>query len=157
MGFITDLFKPKVTSTNSNNAAVTGSLTPTMNMSGAASGVLGSALGVPGSDPALASSGFANYEKNAGFQNAMKMMEQGTIGNQAANGLLRSGATQTALLDRGTALNQQYYNNYLQHLLGLTQAGNQAGSVITGAGQGQTGPSTFGQIASGIGSIASIF
>ena len=70
------------------------------------------------------------------------------------------GAAQ-ALQSRGAQLNNQFYNNYLQQLSGLSGLGLQSGQIVANAGQQSqsTGgsPSTLGSIASAVGGIASIF
>src|SRR6185369_9374972 len=64
---------------------------------------------------------------------------------------------------RGTELNSQFFNNYLQQLSGLSGLGLQAGGLVANTGQKSTGtstggsPSTLGSIASTVGGIASIF
>jgi hypothetical protein len=90
-----------------------------------------------------------------GFQPALKKLQKGVVGGNAARGLLRSGSTQTRLLEEGTALNQQYGNNYLQQLAGLSGLGLQAGNLVTSAGSRSQGgsPSTAGTIAGIVGSV----
>lgn len=110
-----------------------------------------------------ANAGYQNYLQQAGFQPAMTALSRGITGQGAASGLLNSGATAQALQTKGTALNQQFYNNYLQQLTGLANIGTQAGGLIANTGQQSTGsstggsPSTVGSIASTVGGIASIF
>lgn len=106
-----------------------------------------------------ANQGFNNYLQMAGFAPAMRQMTQATTGQGAASGLLRSGATVNRLATRGTELNQQFANNYLQQLANLSGLGLQAGQLVAGVGDRSTGarPSTAGSIASAVGGIASIF
>jgi len=156
MGFL----KPKrAKSDNANRSLITGTYTPAMGQGVGATSLLGGALGVAGGDAAGADAGFQRYSKNAGFENVLQRLMQGITGGQAARGLLRSGSTGTRMLEEGTALNQQYYNNYLQNLMGLGNLGLGAGNLVTSAGSRSTGggPSTAGSIASTVGGIASIF
>lgn len=118
-----------------------------------------------------AQAGYQNYLQNAGYAPAMRQLSQGITGQGAASGLLRSGATDKALQSRGTDLNSQYFNNYLQQLSGLSGLGLQAGGILANTGQQSTSqstnsstgtstggsPSTLGSIASTVGGIASIF
>ena len=155
-------FKPKykAAGSNVNNSLIKDTYTGQAQIGTNAAGLLGGALGVPGGDTAGADAGFKQYSDNAGFGNVLQRLTQGITGGQAARGLLRSGSTGTRMLEEGTALNQQYYNNYLQNLLGLGNLGLGAGGLITQAGSGQTtkrksGAATVGNILSGIGSIFS--
>lgn len=106
-----------------------------------------------------AQAGYNDYLQNAGFAPAMRQMSQATTGQGAASGLLRSGTTANRLQTRGTELNSQMFNNYLQQLSGLSGLGLQAGGLVANAGQRSTGggPSTAGAIASTVGGLASIF
>lgn len=150
-------------SENTNNSLLTGIYTPQAQQGVAANNIIGGALGVPGGDTAGATAGFDQYQQNSGFQNVLQRLVSGITGNQAAGGLLRSGSTSGRILQEGTALNQQSYNNWLQQLQGLSGLGLQGGGIIANTGQRSTGtstgggPSIAGSIASAIGGIASIF
>lgn len=156
MGF---LKKKPPKSDNLNRGLINSIYTGSARTGVGAGNILAGALGVPGGDTAGADAGFANYSKNAGFENVLSRLTSGITGNQAARGLLRSGSTGQRYLEEGTALNQQYYNNYLQNLLGLGNLGLGAGNLLTSAGQRSIGErqSTAGAIASTVGGIASIF
>lgn len=110
-----------------------------------------------------AQAGYNNYLQMAGYAPAMRQLSQGITGQGAASGLLNSGATAKALQTRGAELNNQFFNNYLQQLSGLSGLGLQAGGLVANTGQRSTGsstggsPSTLGSIASTVGGIASIF
>src|SRR5262249_4726522 len=108
-----------------------------------------------------AQAGYQNYLQNAGYAPAMRQLAQGITGQGAASGILRSGTTARALQSRGAELNQNFFNNYLQQLSGLSGLGLQAGGLVANAGQRSTStggsPSTLGSIASTVGGIASIF
>lgn len=110
-----------------------------------------------------APAGYNNYLQMAGYAPAMTQLSKNIVGQKAAAGLLNSGSTRTALLDRGAELNQGFFNNYLQQLSNLSGLGLQAGGIAANTGQKSTststggGPSTFGSLASAAGGLASIF
>lgn len=110
--------------------------------------------------PGSAQAGYNNYLQNAGYAPAMRQLSQNVTGQQAASGLLNSGATAKALQDRGNDLNGQYFNNYLQQLSGLSGLGLQAGGTVANTGQKSTSvggsPSMFDQISGAIGKTASL-
>jgi hypothetical protein len=105
--------------------------------------------------------GYNNYLQNAGYAPAMRDLSRNITGQGAASGLLQSGSTAKALQTRGTELNQQFFNNYLQQLSGLSGLGLQAGGLVANTGQTSKSaggsPSTLGSIASTVGGLASIF
>jgi hypothetical protein len=151
--------KPKAAkSDNLNRGLITSTYSPSMQQGVSATNYLGSLLTGQG-DVGAAQGGFNQYLKNAGYENALARMTQGVTGGNAAQGLLRSGATSTALLNRGTELNQSMFNNYLGQLGNLAGIGQNAGSLVANVGNRSTGggPSTAGAIASTVGGIASIF
>lgn len=155
--------KPKAaksSSENTNNALIK-SLYGTQASQGTDATDYLSALLTGQGDTAGAQAGYSNYLQQAGYAPAMRRLAQGITGQGAASGLLNSGATANALQTRGTELNNQYYNNYLQQLAGLSGLGLQAGGLIANTGQTSTSsggsPSTLGSIASTVGGIASIF
>lgn len=130
-----------------------GSVSSTANSIGTAANGIAEAGG--------AQAGYNNYLQNAGYAPAMRELSRNITGQGAAAGLLQSGATAKALQTRGTELNQQFFNNYLQQLSGLSGLGLQAGGLVANTGQTskETGarPSTLGSIASTVGGLASIF
>ncbi len=151
--------KPKpATSDNQAYGLIKSTYSPVMNQGVGANNFLSALLTGQG-DTTGASAGYQNYLQQAGYAPAMREMTRGTIGTQAAGGLLNSGSTQRALQSRGAEINQGFYNNYLQQLTGLSGLGLQAGGLVTNAGSRSTGgsPSTLGSIASTVGGIASIF
>jgi hypothetical protein len=152
--------KPKAaksSSKNVNNSLITSTYKGSMTQGTGAMTNLSSLLGV-GTDPRAA---YSNYLQLAGYAPAMRQLSQNITGQGAAAGILNSGSTAKALLTKGSELNNQYFNNYLQQLAGLSGLGLQAGGLVTNAGQTSSstggGPSTAGTIASTIGGIASIF
>lgn len=168
----------KQSSDNANNPLLTGIYTPAAQQGVGAQNFLAQLLGVSGgavggaadkfgqvangvAGAGGAQAGYDNYLQNAGYDAAMSRMVRGVAGGQAAQGLLRSGATGSAYQRQGAEINSQYFNNYLQQLQGLSGLGLQSGGLIANTGQrsSQTGggPSTAGSIASLAGGIASIF
>lgn len=147
-------------STNVNNDLIKSTYGGQMGAGTGATNFLSSLLTGSGNTGA-AQSGYNNYLQNAGYAPAMRQLSQSVTGQGAASGILNSGSTAKALQSRGTELNQQYFNNYLQQLAGLSGLGLQAGGLVANAGQQSKsnggGPSTVGSIASTIGGIASIF
>lgn len=159
--------KPKAakstsSSENVNNQLITSTYGGMMGQGTNANNYLSALLTGTG-NVAGANAGYNNYLQQAGYAPAMRQLSQQITGQGAASGLLNSGATAKALQTRGTELNQQFYNNYLQQLAGLSGLGLQAGGLVANTGQKSTGtstgggPSTFGSIASAVGGIASIF
>lgn len=78
--------------------------------------------------------GFQNYRNSAGYQSTLDAGSHAITGNAASRGLLSSGSTLKGLDQFGQATNQQYYNNYLGQLLGLSNAGTSAANTVSGAG-----------------------
>jgi hypothetical protein len=145
------------TSDNQAYGLIKSTYSPVMNQGVGANNFLSALLTGQG-DTTGASAGYQNYLQQAGYAPAMREMTRGTIGTQAAGGLLNSGSTQRALQSRGAEINQGFYNNYLQQLTGLSGLGLQAGGLVTNAGSRSTGgsPSTLGSIASTVGGIAGV-
>lgn len=103
-----------------------------------ATNFLGGLLGLPGGDTAGANAGLQNYYQQAGFEPALKQMSRQVVSGGAASGLLNSGPTQRRLLQEGANINQGFYNNYLQNLMGMSDIGLKAGSLISNAGNRST-------------------
>ena len=150
----------KSSSSNLNNGLLTSTYSPVMQSGVGATNYLSSLLTGSG-DVGAAKQGYQNYLQMAGYQPAMTELSRDITGQGAASGLLNSGSTAEALQTRGAQLNNQFYNNYLQQLSGLSGLGLQSGQIVANAGQQSqsTGgsPSTLGSIASAVGGIASIF
>lgn len=103
-----------------------------------ASGLVGSLLGVPGSDPSAGAAGLNDYKNQTGYQ---FQMDQGTGAindNAASRGLLQSGSTAKALQGYGQGLASNTFNSYISNLMGLGNQGIAAGGVIGNAGQTST-------------------
>lgn len=86
-------------------------------------------------------SGFNAYKGATGFDQLIQDGSRGITGNAAAGGLLRSGGTGKSLANYGNMMQNQYADNYMQRLLGLSGIGTNAGQLITSAGQYSTGSS----------------
>ena len=87
-------------------------------------------------------SGFDKYLSNTGF-NFQRDAGESAIGTSlASKGLRNSGGLLKALLGFNNNLQQQYSDNYINKLLGLTNIGNTAAGLIGEAGQYSTGQST---------------
>ncbi len=80
-------------------------------------------------------SGFNKFKDATGFDFAAEQGSRGITGNAAARGLLRSGGTGKALVDYGNNIQNQYANSYLDRLMGVSDIGLKAGSVVGAAGQ----------------------
>lgn len=113
---------------------------------GVANNAIGNLLGV-GGDPTAANNAFANYQNSTGTQFQLNEGSKAITTNNAAKGLLNSGATLKALTKYGQNLGSTTFNNYLSQLGGLQQAGLSAGGAIGGAGSqaGATGASAISQ------------
>lgn len=150
----------KSSSENTNNSLLTGIYTPQAQTGVQGNNFLGSLLTGQG-DVGAAQGGFNTYLKNAGYDVALRDVTRGVTGQGAASGLLRSGATGNAYMNRAQELRGGMFNNYLGQLLNLSNSGTQAGSIISNVGQKSTstggGPSTVGAIGSTVGGLASIF
>lgn len=158
MSFLTG--KPATSkSENVNNGLITKTYTPQMNNGVAANTLESDSLTGQGNQGA-ANAGYQNYLQNAGYAPAMKQLGQQVVGQGAASGILNSGTTARALQDRGSALNNQYYNNYMQNLNQVSQQGTQAGGLVANTGQQSTStaatPGLLGSIGSAVGGGLSI-
>jgi hypothetical protein len=128
-------------------------------VSSTASGIGTAANGV--AEAGGADAGYRNYLQMAGYAPAMRALSQDVTGQGAAAGILNSGSTAKALQTRGADLNNQFFNNYLQQLSGLSGLGLQAGGLVANTGQTSNSkggsPSTAGTIGSVVGGLAGIF
>lgn len=171
MGFISSLFggsqqQQQSQSQNVNNGLITSDYGGQVANGTNANNIQSSLLTGTGNTGA-ANGAYNNYLQQAGYAPAMKQLSQNITGQGAAAGLLDSGSTTKALQSSGAALNNQFYNNYLQQLGGLSSQGTQAGSLIAGTGQqssssgsGSNNTGLFGQNSGGgsnLGDIASLF
>lgn len=86
-------------------------------------------LGI-GGDPAAAQAAYDNYLGSIGFQGQLEAGQRAVTTSRAAQGLLGSGSTATALQERGQQLGRESFNNYLAHLGGMAGMGLQAGGMV---------------------------
>lgn len=127
-----------------------------------ANNMLAAGLGV-GGDPSQFNAGLNNYLGSSGYNFTLDQGSKAITDNAAARGLFRSGATGKALTNYGQNLGQQYYNNYLSQLAGLSNIGLNAGNTIAGAGNAAAGNAAKAEqgkwqgITSGAQSIADFF
>ncbi len=98
-----------------------------------ANSTMAAALGL-GGDPAAATGAFNNYLGSTGYNFDLDSGSRAITGSAAARGLLGSGATSKALTKFGTNLGQQYFQNWLGNLSGLSTSGLNAGGMIANAG-----------------------
>lgn len=82
---------------------------------------------------------------------------QAITGNKAANGLLRSGSTLTALEKFGQGVGSTYLQQYLDNAFKFGNMGLQAGQLVSGAGNRATSTSSgSGSSKPGLGSMMSM-
>jgi hypothetical protein len=135
---MSDLFSSKKTSTSSGtttNAAspfLQQSLGGAVGNTGHASDAIAAMLGI-GGDGAAQGAAFDNYKNSTGYQSTLDAGSHAITNSNAAKGFLQSGATGKALSNFGQQTNQNYYQNYMNQLLGLGQLGLGAGGLISGA------------------------
>jgi hypothetical protein len=80
------------------------------------------------------STGLDAYKDSTGFDWAAETGSRGITGNQAANGVLRSGGTGRRLVEFGEGLQNQYAQSYMDRLLQQAGLGFSAAGATTGAG-----------------------
>lgn len=78
--------------------------------------------------------GLEGYKDATGFDWAAETGSRGITGNQAANGLLRSGGTGRRLVEFGEGLQNQYAQSYMDRLLQQAGLGFSAAGATTSAG-----------------------
>lgn len=102
------------------------------------------------------SSGFDSYKRAGGFDWATRQGGDGIMGSMAAKGLLRSGASGKALMNYGNQMSNQYLQNYISNLLGLSDVGLKSAGVLAESGKTQesSGSKSSG-VAGFLGSILS--
>jgi hypothetical protein len=97
-----------------------------------ATGALKNLLGLSG--PAQFDDQFNDYKDSSGYNFMFDQGQKAITGNNAVKGLLNSGSTLKALNAFGTNTASTYFNQYLDRLLGLSKSGQEAGGLISGAG-----------------------
>lgn len=114
---------------------------------GQATDFLSALLGMNGS-PA-ASQAFDDYKDSSGYDFTMDSGVNALNHNSASRGLFNSGAAGKDLIKFGQGTGSQFFNNFLDRLLGLSDRGLAAGSLISGAGgksmgEGSSSGSSYG-------------
>lgn len=93
-----------------------------------------SALLGTGGDTAAAQEAYNNYLNSTGYQFQLSSGQDAINSDQAAKGLLNSGATAKALTQYGQNLASTTFNNYLSQLSGLSTAGQTSLGQVASAG-----------------------
>lgn len=110
-----------------------GGLSPQITNGTAASTGLAGLLGI-GGDPAAQQHAFDTWKNSTGYQFGLDQGSQAITQNNAAKGLLNSGATAKALDTYGQNYANTQFQNYLNPLQSLISSGNSAAGVLSGAG-----------------------
>ncbi len=87
-----------------------------------------------GGDPAATQAAFQTYLNSTGYKFNFDQGQNAVTGSKAASGLLNSGSTLKALDAFGTGLADQYGQQYVGDLSGVSQQGLGALGTLTGAG-----------------------
>ena len=94
-----------------------------------------------------AQNGFQNYLNSTGYKFNLQQGTDAVVSQNAARGMLNSGATGKALMDYGQNIGSQYFNNYLAQLGGISQQGQ--ASVFAPANAAASGSSAAAQAIAG--------
>jgi len=124
-------------SSNVSNPYLTSALSGQVTNGTNASNTLASLLG--GQGTAAQNQAFQNWQGSTGYQFGLNQGSQAITQNNAASGLLDSGATAKALNTYGQQYANTQYQNYLNPLQNLVNSGNQAGSIIGSTGNVSNG------------------
>lgn len=95
-------------------------------------------LGV-GGDPAAAQQGLRNFMDSAGYQTQLQSGQEMLQQSLASRGLQNSGAATKQAIRFGQGLGSQYFNNYLNQLMGVSQQGLSAETTRAGIDAGLAG------------------
>jgi hypothetical protein len=131
MGLIQSLFggsSKKETQYNTNNDLLKSNLSGNLGFVNQGGSALSALLGGD-------SSGFNSYKRAGGFDWLTKQGSQGILGNMASKGLLRSGASGKALVNYGNEMSNQFLQNYIQNLFGMSDIGLKSASVLADSGR----------------------
>lgn len=113
-------------------------------------GTVGAGAGAAQTASSLLSGGpegqaaFNQYKDSAGYKGVIDAGSDAIVGNNAARGLLRSGATGKAISNFGQETGKSFFKDYMDRLLGLSQQGTQAAGTIGAAGNVQSSKSKPG-------------
>lgn len=105
---------------------------PTTGLTSSASTAIGDLLGLNGAG--ASDEGFKKFRDSSGYNFIKDEGINGITGSKAAGGLLNSGSTLRAVTGYSSNLADQFLNQYLAQLNGLSDTGIKAGQVISGAG-----------------------
>ena len=105
---------------------------PSTGLTSSASTAIGDLLGLNGAD--ANTEGFKKFRDSSGYNFIQDEGINGITGSKAAGGLLNSGSTLRAITGYSSNLADQFLNQYLAQLSGLSDTGIKAGQVISGAG-----------------------
>lgn len=149
------------TANSSNQAygALSSAFNPVLGQTAQSGDYISQLLGIQGDTGA--NSAFNKYLDSTGYNFALNQGTNAITSNAASRGLLDSGATGKALTGYGQQLGGQYFNQYIQQLLGLGTQGIQAGQVLSGAGntsnsQSASSGASGSESGSGIGGFTGI-
>lgn len=140
MGIFSSIFgsKPKAQKSESGNKAYGYLKDAYSPMVSGGAGAFNLASGLLSGSP-QSKAGFDNFLNNSGYSYLMDNAMQGLTNSAAGKFMLRSGPTLKAMQDRSVNLTKGMFQNYLQDLMGLSQQGLGAGSLIANAGQWSKG------------------
>ena len=127
--------KSKSTSENTNNQLITNAYKPLIDQG---IGANNNILALLGGD----ASGFNKYKEATGFNFNLSRGVDGLDSNFAGRNLFRSGARDKAITDFGNNLQNNYAQQYIQSLLGISGQGLGAGQLVSGVGQRSDGSSS---------------
>lgn len=100
---------------------------------GAANSAQAALLGL-GGDSAAQQAAFGKYLNSTGYKFQLGQGQSAVNGGAASRGLLNSGGTAKALTAYGQGLGSQYFNNYMNQLGGVANAGQTALGQVGQAG-----------------------
>lgn len=112
--------------------ALSASLSPVVGQAASSGDFIQQLLGMKGD--AGANDAFNKYLDSTGYNFQLQQGSNAITDNAAARGLLNSGSTLKALNNYGQNMGGQYFNNFIQQLMGLGTQGIQAGQTLAGAG-----------------------
>jgi len=124
-------------SSQSSNRAydtVSSAYTPVINQGNQALSQVSALLGL-GGDSGAARGAFDSYLGSTDYGFTLGEGQRAITGSAATRGLLNSGATLKALNNFGQNTAQKYLGDYITRLLGIGTAGQNAGQLLTSAGQ----------------------
>lgn len=104
------------------------------------SDILASLLGINGGD--AGANAFNQFKDSSGYNFIRNEGVNGITSNKAAKGLLNSGAALKDITSYSSNLSNNFLNNYLTSLLGLSNTGIQAGQILSNAGNVSTSQGT---------------